>query len=133
LLFEYAENSVGQDLSPADLVSDDLGCAESVSMLLRKVINFPIITGTWTMWDRLRSDTRFISVSADPAVGDIIISPTGSGTGTIRGHVGVLGKDNIIMSASSANGKWERNYSLERWNEWYVGIGGFPIYYFRLI
>jgi hypothetical protein len=133
-IYESALSFVGKDASPDDLASDELGCAESVTNVIKKVLpDFPIITGTWTLYDRLRKDTRFKKVTT-PQVGDIIISPTGSvAKATFPGHVGVVGMGHTIMSNSSATGIFESNYTFESWRARYRNIGGYPIYYFRLI
>ena len=112
-----AESALGKDASPDDIVPDDVGCAESVSNIIRELIpDFPIITGTWTLWDKMENDERFVNVT-EPQPGDIIISPTG----TLRnapfiGHVGIMLDNYKIMSATSANGLWEQNYNLDSWN-----------------
>lgn len=131
-LVDYASVAIGSDVSPKDVVPDELGCAESVSNLLRAVLNdFPIITGTWTLWDRFENDPRFDAVT-EPRAGDIIISPTG----TLRnapypGHVGVMYDEENIMSSNSSNGKWEMNYTLDKWKARWASVG-FPIYFYRL-
>lgn len=132
-LFLLALNAVGTDVSPLDFVTDDLGCAESVSALLKKVIPFRTITGTWTLWDTLRRDTRFIEMQGEPRRGDIILSPTGTGNGLIRGHVGIYGPDKSIMSATSDDGVWRYNYTEEKWRSRFEFYGGMQSYIYRLI
>ena len=133
LLYEQARLMIGRDASPLDFVGDELGCAESVTQILKKVTPFPIITGTWTLWDRLKRDTRFVAVHGRPERGTIIIAPTGTGNGSMRGHVGILADEGKIMSATSADGIWRQNYNLDTWTDRYFRRGGFPVFLFKLI
>ena len=132
-VYRMARSSLGYDVSPFDVVNDELGCAESVSWIFRKVVgNFPIITGTWTLNEYLKWDKRFQKVDSYQP-GTIIISPTGSGNGKIRGHVGICGEGENIMSSDSNDGVWKMNYSQQTWKSRYGELGGFPIYYYQLI
>lgn len=131
-LYNAAVASLGYDASPKDQAPDDLACAETVSLLISKVTLFPTILGTYTLYTRLLNDKRFIQ-TRDPKPGDIIISPTGMGNGRLVGHVGVIGVGGVIMSNSSYTGKFEKNYTLQTWYNRYGKLGGFPIYYFRLV
>jgi len=127
--------SVGMDASPADLAPDELGCAETVSEIARKVIpKFPRITGTWTLWDYLRKSNDWTLVDT-PEPGDILISPTGtSSKGSRRpfvGHTGYVGQRSKVYSNDSFTGNFEQNFTLESWSARYEVKGGYPIYYFR--
>lgn len=131
-LHDAAKGVIGQDASPSDLAPDELGCAESVSNIVRKVLpDFPIITGTWTLEQKLKTDKRFTRVLT-PSKGTIVISATGTGNGKIAGHVGIFG-DGVIMSNDSATGKFMPNFTLEGWTKRYKGIGGFPINYYDVV
>ncbi len=132
LLYEQARLHIGRDASPMDIVSDDLGCAESVTNIIAKVIDFPIIVGTATLYERLSKDTRFTRVNEHAGPGTIVVSPTGSGNGKIRGHTGILGPDKSIMSNDSVLAIWRQNYTIDSWTARYKGIGNLPITYFRL-
>ncbi len=132
LLYEQARLTLGRDASPLDIVNDDLGCAESVSQLIRKVVPFPIITGTWTLNDKLSKDPRFSSAHENISKGTIIICATGTGNGKIRGHVGILANGWNIMAANSRNGIWSQYYTLTTWKERWVHLGGFAIHYYTL-
>ena len=132
LLYERARLYIGRDASPLDLVNDDLGCAESVSQIISKIVPFPIITGTWTLNDRLAGDLKFQRVNENAGPGTIIISPTGTGNGKIRGHVGILGPDKTIMANDSALGLWRQSYTVESWRQRFQTMGGFPVYFYRL-
>jgi hypothetical protein len=131
-LHALAVSFLGVDASPSDLAPDELGCAESVSNIINALISFPIITGTWTLWDKLMKDARFESVGV-PMAGDIIISPTATGNGSIVGHVGIVTFEDRIMSSDSyKQGKFLTNFTLVTWQNRYMKKGGFPVYYFRL-
>ncbi|MDQ0316393.1 hypothetical protein [Amorphus orientalis] len=132
-LYRAAMAALGTDASPNDAAPDELGCAETVSSIIRQVLpEFPVITGTWTLWERLRKGSEFTAV-AEPRPGDIVIAPTG----TVRnapfpGHVGIVGKDGIVMSNDSGTGTFNQNYTIESWHRRYAEEGGYPIYYYRL-
>ncbi len=131
-LYDWAVLFLGWDASPLDIVNDDLGCAESVTGILSKVISFPIITGTWTLNEHLLHSQLFKSGNENSGRGTIIISPTGLGNGSIRGHVGILGDNKEIMAANSRNGLWSVHFNVRTWTMRYWKQGGFPIYYYTL-
>jgi len=89
-----------------------------------------VVTGTSEMTTQLRKSSRF-KATLDLAVGNVIISPTGSGNGKIRGHVGIIGENGKIMSNSSANGLWEENFTVKKWVDLYRGVGGLRIFVFE--
>jgi hypothetical protein len=132
-LLAAARSYIGRDASPRDLAPDQLGCAESVSMIIKDVLpDFPIITGTWVLRDRLDKDVRFKKVTV-PMPGDIIISPTGTvAKAPFPGHVGILGADTTVMSNDSRAGKWEANYTIASWQKRW-GTAGFPVQFYSLI
>lgn len=132
-LYQQAILHIGYDASRFDLVNDDLGCAESVSTLLSKVVSFPIITGTWTLNNYLANSPLFKRTSESAGRGTIIISPTGTGNGKRRGHVGILGDNKSIMSANSLTGIWQENYTISSWYNQYRRTGGLPIFYYSLL
>lgn len=132
-LYQVATSYIGKDASPRDLASDVVGCAESVSTILRDVLpTFPIITGTYTLWQMLEQDHRFKRVTI-PMPGTIIISPTGTSTSKVvrNGHVGIFGEAEKIMSNDSNNGLWQQNYTLTSWRERW-GKAGYPLYMYQL-
>jgi hypothetical protein len=127
-----AQSFLGRDASPKDRAADMVGCAESVSMIIRELLlNFPIILGTWTMNDQFQKDKRFTPVTV-PMPGTIIISPTGTvANAPFVGHVGIIGSDGRIMSNDSFTGRWESNYTLDSWRDRW-GAAGYPVYYYQL-
>jgi hypothetical protein len=96
--------------------------------------DFPIITGTWVLNDTLSKDARFKQVVLfDALPGDIIVSPTGYGNGTMpNGHTGVISDNNRIYSNDSATGKWLQNYTVQSWTARYKLSGGYPCNVYRI-
>ncbi len=129
-LYAAAVAALGKDISPLDRAPDELGCMESLSMVLRQVVDFPIIPGTWTGLDYIRKSPLFEKVDT-PEAGDIIICATIPGK-PFPGHAGVVGKNGAVMSNSSKTGRWEQNYNLASWDERYRKKGGYVVHYFRL-
>jgi hypothetical protein len=132
-LYKQAIKFLNTDASPKDIAPDSVGCADSVSTIIQTVLpDFPVITGTYTLWQRLEKDARFVKVNvAKP--GDVIISPTGlsKSTKVRNGHVGIFGEGDKIMSNTSANGKWEQNYTLPTWKKRWE-TAGYPIFIYHL-
>jgi hypothetical protein len=86
---------------------------------------------TYNTYGILRTAKDFEEVK-EPLEGDILISPTSYGNGKISsGHIGIVGKSNIIMSNNSNNGKFEENYTMTTWKHYFVEKGGFPMKFFR--
>lgn len=133
LIVQVAKDSLGKDASPLDRVDDIVGCVESVTEILVKVgVWNKVEVGTYTFWKKLAQSNKWVLVST-PKPGDIIISPTGLGNGSIQGHVGIVGDNGIIFSNDSYTGKWMTHYTINTWEKRYGEKGGFPIYYFRLL
>lgn len=132
-LYEAARRQLGNDASPRDRASDELGCAESVSEIIQDVLpDFPVVTGTYTLWILLSHDKRFRQVTNN-LPGTIIISPTGTARKhKFPGHVGICGFSGTIMSNNSRTGIFEENYTLQSWEKRYEVEGGYPVYFFEL-
>jgi hypothetical protein len=131
-LYDAAVAALGTDASPNDLAPDELGCAETVSSIIRKVLpDFPVITGTATLWERFISDGRFTEVTGTPQAGDIIISPT-QPQRPFPGHTGIFLGEREIASNDSRTGTFAQNYVLNTWKGYYGAKGGYPVYIYRL-
>lgn len=126
LIHKRALEHLGVDASPQDIAGDELGCAESVTTIVKKVLpQMPVITGTWTLYEYLQKSRDWIPTT-NPKPGDIILSPTGIVSKVKIGHVGIVGVNNTVMSSSSYNqGKWMTNYTTETWRNKY----GIVFYY----
>jgi len=132
-LLELAEQSIGTDVTPDDMVPDTVACAISLTTLINQTDKtFPKVAGTWTLWDILehRSDYQRVTV---PTPGCIVVSPTGTGNGSIPGHAGIIMADNTIASNDSATGKFIKNYTLDTWRARYVDKGGYKIFMYKKI
>jgi len=131
-LYQESLKWIGKEASPFDSAPDDLACVESLASIIRYSIirDFPIELATWRFLTLLRNDKRF-KATLDLTAGNIILSPSWSGNGKIRGHTGILGEKHTIMSNSSSTGLWEENYTIDNWIKRYRNLGGMPIYVFE--
>lgn len=139
LLYAMAVTHLGTDASPNDLAPDELGCAESVNAIYEKAFGKPFYEGnqlsTYWMYKALKDSPEFVRTST-VSPGTIIISPT---DGHNTGHVGICGKDGIIMSnnsfkdASGVKGVFEENYTQASWHRQFSERKKLPVYFFDLI
>ena len=93
--------------------------------------DFPVITGSATLWERSLSGSRLEEVTGTPQAGDIIISPTQPHR-PFLGHTGIFLNDREIASNDSDGGTFEQNYTLNRWKGYYSAKGGYPVHIYRL-
>lgn len=127
-----ALNWLGKDASPMNQAPQERACAESVCNILQKAgIEIPLLVSTIKLHEWLRSSPLF-KQSLEYKEGTIIISPTGSGNGSIIGHAGICGKEKI-MNNNSFTGKWDTNYTLANWVDRYRIKGGMKIYFYEAI
>jgi len=131
-IYRRAIECLGKDISPRE---DELGCAEAISTgILHPLFpEFPAgILSTQVLY-KLLTDKRYgFKSTLDLLPGNIILSVTGQGNGTIEhGHVGVLGYGGEIMSNDSRKKLFLKNYSLDGWIERYRKHGGYPILVFE--
>jgi hypothetical protein len=130
-LLDVCKAHIGKDASPSDKAPDELGCAETVTEILKKVYpETPIITGTWTLWAYFSKSALWFPM-LEPEPGCVVISPSGKGNGKFPGHAGFIMDDGTIASNDSYTGKFERNYTLDTWKERYQKKGGFPVYFYK--
>ena len=130
-LLQLCEENIGKDVTPDDLVPDTVACAITASTLLNmRDASFPKVAGTWTLWDILEHHKDYERVTV-PSAETIVISPTGTGNGSMPGHVGIMLDNNVIASNDSATGKFLKNYTLDTWRDRYVTKGGFKIYMYK--
>lgn len=137
ILFATAVKALRTDASPADVAPDELGCAETIYDILASAfplnVGFPFTVSTSQLYMSLRTCDKYILVD-QPLEGDIVISPSGYGNGALsNGHIGIKGELDKIMSNSSATGTFEENYTMDTWKARYVGIGGYPMVFFRRV
>lgn len=136
ILYEVARACIGRDITPEDIVPDEVACAATVNAVYKMAFGSEIGGGASTtfLYRALVEHKDFIEV-IQPLEGDIIISPTGysafPNTPIKNGHVGIVGVNGIIMSNSSSNGLFSENFNMISWKKRYQTNGGYPIHYFR--
>lgn len=134
LIHRVALNSLGMDASPNDTAPDELGCAESVTEILKAAGAMPYVEiSTYRLYNYFKADKNWTLVE-DPQPGDVILSPTGYSTkvpAPFPGHVGIIGKNGTIMSNDSATGRFMSNYSLDTWRGRWVKRGGYKMLFYR--
>lgn len=141
-LYNTALQCLGKDASPNDVAPDEYGCAETVNAIHKMAFGSPIggDISTYRLYDALKKSNVFVKVDR-PLEGDIIISPTGYGNGSMpSGHVGIMGTINnndinlsTIMSNTSKTGIFLENYTLAGWKVRYREKGGYPVEYWRRV
>ena len=130
-LLELAEAHVNVDVTPNDEVDDVVACADSLTTLLRKQYpDLPHSVYTPTTFKDLENSSHFERTKII-APGHVIISPTGFGNGKVRGHCGILGKNEVIWSNQSATGLWTNHLTLGKWVDRYRDEGDLPIYVYK--
>ena len=137
---QVCKEHLGTDASPADNAPDELGCAETVTVLLKKVYpDVPVITGTYTLWEYLKDTRNGFKPVLDAAPETIIISPTGTGKAGSIGHVGIFDERGLIMSNNSFNagthkkGTFTANYTMDTWRRKYENTQGMPVLLYRRV
>jgi hypothetical protein len=131
-LLSLAKEYVGVDASPDDKAPDSLGCSDSVSNIIKKILpDFPIIVSTAELFKYLDKDKRF-QRTTELTPGNILISPTGYGNGSITGHTGIIGED-CLYSNNSNTGLWDKHFTIKSWVARYRTQGGLPLYVFKLL
>ena len=118
------------DVTPEDKTPDEVACVESFCEVMNKVIPFPRLTYTPDLVRELKRDERF-EATLDFNEASIIVSATGTGNGTMKGHCGIVGTNNEIISNNSNTGKWEYNYTINSWVARYRTKGGMPVLLFK--
>lgn len=129
-VYTVASHHLGDSLA----LNPVLGCAETVNRIVMIALGKPIGGGASTadMYNCLHDTKRFTQVEK-PLPGDIIISPTGKGSGAVpHGHVGIVAMHGIL-SNNSETGRLGEDYTLDTWTQHYGHFGGFPVEFYRFI
>lgn len=132
-IYDVAKASLGQHITLDNTVDPEVGCAESVSYVLKKagVAGIPQrgFAGTYDLWQWLKTNRQFTE-TVNPEVGGIVISPTGTSVqgASQHGHVGII-LIHGIGSNDSNTGQFNENYTYQSWVDSF-GKRGFPVYYF---
>ena len=117
----------GVDLSFT--VPDDVGCAESVTRICRMLFGDEIIPGTYTLLRHYERYPRVWKEIAFPVDGCVVIAATGTGNGSIPGHVGIADSGRV-WSNNSYTGKWDKHFSMMSFKDRYQVKGGMRVRYF---
>lgn len=132
-LYALSKSLLGTHLGRDKSIPWMVNCANACSDLLIRfgVPGLPAkgIAGTAPMLAFLEASDSFEEVT-EYAPGLIIIAATGTGNGKIRGHVGCTGH-NQIMSNNSESGKWDTQWTIARWHDYYTIYGDIPTRYFK--
>lgn len=130
-LYNTAVSCLNTDVTPTDKIPDEVDCADTLWTLLSKTgIVIPYTASTAVLYTELQDITKFTKV-AIPVAGDIIISPTGHGNGTVEGHVGIIAYYGILSNNSDNGLLQEKWTSLSMWIANYAGKGGLPVEFYR--
>lgn len=113
-LLKLAKESVGTNVR-SGTAPKDLGCADALSSLLGKIMDFPNEISTVQLNKLLSTDKRF-KRTLDLNKGNIIMSYT---VGDKTGHCGVIIEDEKICSNTSKTGLWEQNYTVSTWVDYF--------------
>lgn len=131
-LLELAIFHYNTDPTPNDEQPDEYACVHSLTTILKKLLpDFGIETYTPTFLEKLKKDPRFKQTN-EFKEGNIIISPTLSGNGSVVGHTGIIGKDGKIYSNASSTGLWYDKYDNVSWIDRYSRKGGLSLYIFEI-
>ncbi|WP_157018273.1 hypothetical protein [Mesorhizobium xinjiangense] len=133
---ERAVAGVGSDRmnsrrhSPPACRGGRLACAWAVNRIVSDALGRPVGGGLATAMMAVvlkRMDAALPEHQYEP--GCIIISPT---TGSVTGHVGIIGRGDLIYSNSSNEGMWRQNFDMARWKAYYRTRRGLDMLRFEL-
>ncbi len=132
-IYQTAADCLGKVMSGSNAA---FGCAISLNNVVEKAVGHPVggVASTHSMFNILDNSPLYKEIDLKKALpGDIIISPTGYGNGTLpNGHCGVVAKYGIL-SNNSENGLWQEKWKLENWIKYYGKLGGYPVKFFRIL
>lgn len=133
-ILAYIKEDLGKDLNDN---YNEVGCAQTVNNILKACLGYVAGGGASTakMLEVIVDDNNFIEVTRTQArAGDIILSATGTGNGTIaHGHVGFLGENGVIYSNNSYKDMLDDHLTAVQWKSYFVDKGGFKVRYFRAV
>lgn len=130
-VYNYAAASINKNLHGS--VNPEEGCAITVNNIFLGALGFNIggYASTAAMYPFLQDTAKFTKVSM-PMPGDVAISPTDHGNGSVTGHVGIVAFYGII-SNNSDNGLLQEQWkSLADWIARYAAQGGLPVEFYRV-
>ncbi|MER8848563.1 CHAP domain-containing protein [Mesorhizobium australicum] len=113
-----------------------LACAWAVNQIVKVALGTPVGGGlaTSNMVKVLAARHFRLSSAPDsrPTPGSIVISPTVYYPKANIGHVGIVGENGDIYSNSSNHGRWEKNFTVDRWRSYFVEHKGLAMQYYLL-
>lgn len=131
-LLDIAIANYGIDPTPKDEQPDEFACVHSLTTIVKQLLpDFKVIVYTPDLVIQLQNDNRFKEV-LEFKPGNIIISATSTGNGTIVGHTGIISNNGKVLSNSSATGLWFDKFDLMSWIERYSRRGQLALYVFEL-
>jgi hypothetical protein len=130
-LYDFCMTFYNTDPTPKDEQPDEYACVHSLTTILSKYYpGYPVMTYTPIFANYLATDRRF-KMSTEFKKGNVIVSATNTGNGTIVGHTGIIGENGKILSNSSSTGLWFDKFDQASWIERYSRLGGLAIYIFE--
>ncbi len=141
-IYNVAKDNLGEHLTLDNNVNPEVGCAEAISKILQLAgVSVPNrgIAGTAALLAWLEANPDFEAIQ-EPEQGAIIVSSTGSGNGSVRGHTGCFGAfgamyngDWGIVSNDSNTGTLREQWCLKDWVAYYETKGGLTTKYLRAL
>lgn len=136
-LYEAAYDSLSLPRGLDKSIDKSVNCANAAThvMILAGVKGLPKlgIAGTAMLYAWLLRSPLFGKISeTEIKPGDLLIWPTTYGNGSIRGHIFVAGKFQL-MSNDSSTGRWNNHWIFSEAKAYYTGHGGIPMSAFRYL
>jgi hypothetical protein len=130
-LITYAKAAVGQNLALGTGVSPEVACAISVNIIETRAFGTPIGGGASTaLLDEALEASPNWARSETVAPG-ILMFATGKGTKPEYPHGHVLITDGVLCwSNSSADARFEQNYTVQSALAFFRDVEGYPAEYF---
>ncbi len=122
-ILTYARLMDGVDLSFT--VPDDVGCAESVTRICNALYGDEIIPGTYTLLHHYLRSNKWAESFA-PVNGCVVIAPTGTGNGSMPGHVGIY-DNGKVWSNNSMSGRFDAHFTMSSFYRRYTRDGGIRV------
>lgn len=123
-------------------IPPDVGCMEANSFLLKQIgiDDGPMgIAGTAAGLAFFVAHPEHFEEIFEPEPAAVCMSATGTGNGTVEGHVGFFGRFGImypndwgIVSNDSQTGLLREQWNWSEWNTWYTQKGGIKPRLFRI-
>lgn len=129
-LYNVAYACLGIDMAPTQ---DYVGCAEAVSFVMKKagVPGLPK-SGILSTFELDKWMAKNLTRVNTPEFGDVAMFPTGTGNGSIRGHVFIVGKHKW-MSNNSNTTLWDDHWKGAEALAYYQKKGGINARYYRWV